>query len=88
MDEQKIFERIREVLVKRLAVEPDAVKRDSRLKEELEVDSLDLVELSILVEEEYGIDIFDEQIGDIETVGDVVDLIMRVSASSTGGEGR
>lgn len=81
MDEQAIFKRIQEVLAGRQAISPDDVKWDSRLKEDLEVDSLDLVELSMIVEEEYGIEIFDEQIGGIKTVGDVVGLILESISS-------
>jgi acyl carrier protein len=81
VDEQAIFKRIQEVLAGRQAISPDDVKWDSRLKEDLEVDSLDLVELSMIVEEEYGIEIFDEQIGGIKTVGDVVGLILESISS-------
>ncbi|MDI6831775.1 MAG: acyl carrier protein [Actinomycetota bacterium] len=76
MDEKEVFRRVREMLAGRQAVPAEEIAWDTRLKEDLEVDSLDLVELSMLVEEEYGIELFDEQIGALSTVGDVVRLIL------------
>lgn len=76
MEEKEVFARIREMLAGRQAVPLEEIGPDTRLKEDLEVDSLDLVELSMLVEEEYGIELFDEQLGAVNTVGDVVRLIL------------
>ncbi len=75
MDEKAIFQRIKAILEERLAIPEDGIKWDSLLKEDLEVDSLDLVNLSMIVEDEYGIDILDGDVEDIRTVGDVVNLI-------------
>ena len=55
--------------------DPDAVKRDATL-EEIDVDSLDLVELTQVVEETYDIDLQSADFKQIKTVGDVVDLIV------------
>ena len=54
--------------------ERENVSLDARL-EDLEVDSLDLVELAQIVEDEYGIEIKDSDLDEVETVRDVVDLI-------------
>lgn len=83
MDAKQVFMRIREMLSGRQAIPVEEIGPDTRLKEDLEVDSLDLVELSMLVEEEYGIELFDERLGAVNTVGDVVRLILE-SVSARG----
>jgi acyl carrier protein len=54
--------------------DPDVVTRDATL-DDIDVDSLDLVELTQVVEEKYGIDLDGEDFKKIKTVGDVVDLV-------------
>jgi len=66
------FERVRAIIVDQLGVDADDVKMDARFREELEADSLDLVELIMQFEEEFGGDISDEQAQKILTVGDAV----------------
>ncbi len=55
--------------------DPDVVSRDATL-EDIDVDSLDLVELTQVVEETYGIDLDGTDFKQISTVGDVVDLVV------------
>ncbi|HEV2787229.1 MAG TPA: acyl carrier protein [Solirubrobacteraceae bacterium] len=55
--------------------DPDVVSRDATL-EDIDVDSLDLVELTQVVEETYGIDLDGADFKQISTVGDVVDLVV------------
>ena len=55
--------------------EPDEITRDSTF-EELDIDSLDLVELAQIVEDEYGVMLKGEDMKDLQTVGDAVDLIV------------
>ncbi len=55
--------------------EPDAVTRDATL-EDIDVDSLDLVELTQVVEDTYGIDLDGADFKSIKTVGDVIDLVV------------
>ncbi|MDI6873422.1 acyl carrier protein [Candidatus Solincola sp.] len=76
MDEQALFRKVQSVLAERLARDPGEITRESRLQEDLEVDSLDLVDLSMVLEDEYGIDILEGEVGDIVTVGDVVRLVL------------
>ena len=75
MNQNEIFEKVRELLLVRIAVAPDAVTMDALLKEDLEVDSLDLVELSMLLEDEFNVKIPDDQMANIRTVGNVVEFI-------------
>ena len=53
----------------------DQISRDSTF-EELDIDSLDLVELAQIVEDEYGVELKGDDVKDVKTVGDVVDLVV------------
>ena len=69
-----MFEEIKEVLSEQLGIETD-IKLESKLKEELGIDSLLAVELSILLENKYDIDIKEEELAKLVTIKDVIDLI-------------
>ncbi|MDQ4075421.1 MAG: acyl carrier protein [Chloroflexota bacterium] len=67
-----IYERVRDIIVDQLGVEPEEVTMDASFREDLQADSLDLVELIMAFEEEFGGEISDEEAQDINTVGDAV----------------
>ena len=69
------MERIRAHLSAELEVDPDRVQDGTRFKEDLEADSLDLVELVVELEDSYGIRIPDEQAARILTVGQAADFV-------------
>ncbi len=68
-------DRVREIIVELLGVDASKVTRDARFREDLEADSLDLVELIMEFEQRFGSDISDEDAQKLETVGDVIDYI-------------
>ena len=67
--------RVCDIIVELLGVEEDQVIRDARFREDLEADSLDLVELIMAFEEEFEGEISDEQAQKITTVGEAIDYI-------------
>jgi len=69
------FEQVKKIIVDLLGVEPDRVTREARFREDLEADSLDLVELIMEFEEKFGGTISDEEAQQIRTVGQAVDYI-------------
>ncbi|MCR4842413.1 MAG: acyl carrier protein [Eubacterium sp.] len=69
------FEKVRETMVDTLNLELEDIKLESNLADDLEMDSLDAVELNIALEEAYGISIPDEQLAEFKTVKDIVDYI-------------
>lgn len=69
-----MFEVIKEVLREQLGVEAD-IKLDSKLREDLNIDSLLAVQLSVLLENKYDIDITEEELGKLVTIKDVIDLL-------------
>lgn len=69
------FEKVKEIIVDSLSCDEDAVTLDANLKEDLDADSLDAVELIMAVEEEFDIEIPDEVATKIKTVQDIVDYI-------------
>jgi acyl carrier protein len=66
------FEQVKKIIVDLLGVEPDKVTPDARFREDLEADSLDLVELIMEFEEQFGETISDEDAQQLTTVGQVV----------------
>ena len=72
-----VFERVKKIVVENLEVEADAVKEEASFIDDLGADSLDLVELVMAFEEEFGIEIEDEVQENIRTVGDAVTEIKK-----------
>jgi acyl carrier protein len=69
------FERIRDITVELLGQDAEKVTAEARFREDLEADSLDLVELIMAFEEEFGGEISDEDAQKITTVGEAVEYI-------------
>jgi acyl carrier protein len=67
------FERVKAIIVDKLGVAPEKVTMEARFREDLEADSLDLVELIMAFEEEFGGEISDEEAQKITTVGQAVE---------------
>lgn len=70
-----MFERVREVLADQLGLEENEIKPESKLKEDLGADSLDMVELIMAMEEEFDVEIPDEEAQNIRTVADAVNYV-------------
>lgn len=70
-----IFEKIRAIICDQLELEEDSVTLDSVLLEDLGADSLDLVDLVMTFEDEFDMEIPDEELENIKTVGDIVRFI-------------
>jgi acyl carrier protein len=75
MTSEEIFTAVKEILVDTLGVDEDRVTLEARFQEDLETDSLDLVELVMTMEEKFGIKIADEEAQQIKTVADAVDFV-------------
>lgn len=70
-----IFEKVRDIVIEQLGVEEEDVKLESAFIDNLGADSLDIVELIMALEEEFEMEISEEEAEKISTVGDVVDYI-------------
>jgi acyl carrier protein len=75
MTRDDIFNTIKGILVDTLGVNEDKVTLEASFQEDLETDSLDLVELVMTMEEKFGVKITDEQAQEIKTVGDAVRFV-------------
>ena len=70
-----IFERVREIICSQLDLDEDRVAMDSNILEDFDADSLDLVDLVMSFEDEFGIEVPDDQTENFHTVGDIVRYI-------------
>lgn len=75
MTEQEIFEKVKAVIADKLSVEPEKITLETRFIEDLDADSLDTVELIMGLEDEFGLEISDEDAEKIRTVKDAVAYI-------------
>jgi acyl carrier protein len=72
---ENIEERVKEIIADRLGVDPEEVTPDASFVEDLGADSLDTVELVMALEEEFGVEIPDEDAEKIQKVGDAIEYI-------------
>ena len=79
MSDNSTFERVRDIIVEQLGVDADKVTMKADFRKDLEADSLDLVELIMGFEEEFGGDISDEDAQKILTVGDAVHFLDKIA---------
>ena len=70
-----VIDKVKEIIVDKLGVDAASVKEPANFIEDLGADSLDIVDLVMALEEEFGIDIPDEEAQNIKTVGDAVNFI-------------
>ncbi|HJM63441.1 MAG: acyl carrier protein [Roseibacillus sp.] len=73
-------EKVRGIIVEQLGVNADQVTRESKMIEDLGADSLDAVELVMAVEEEFGIEVPDDQAEKLVAVGDIIDYVDKPSS--------
>ena len=70
-----VLDQIKKILVETMDIEEEKVTLDAKLKDDLNLDSLDSVELIMSTEEEFGIEIPDEDVMNFKTVNDIVNYI-------------
>lgn len=70
-----IFDEIKDIIIDQLQVEESDVAMDTNLMKDLSADSLDAVEIIMAIEDEFGIEIPDEDAENIQTVGDLVKYV-------------
>ena len=70
-----VFDRIKEIIMEQLQVEESEITMDTNLMKDLSADSLDAVEIIMAIEDEYGIEIPDEDAENIQTVQDLVKFV-------------
>jgi acyl carrier protein len=75
MSDKPIEQRVKDIIVEQLGVKPDQVTPTAKFIEDLGADSLDTVELIMALEEEFGIEVPDEQAEKLQSVGDVIKYI-------------
>ena len=75
MADKPIDQRVKDIIVEQLGVKPDQVTPEAKFIEDLGADSLDTVELIMALEEEFGIEVPDEQAEKLQSVGDVIKYV-------------
>jgi acyl carrier protein len=76
MDREQVFALVQAHLADELDIDPSAISLDTRFREDLEADSLDLYTLVQELEDSYGVRMSDEQAAEIHTVGQAVDFVL------------
>lgn len=81
MERQEVVKGLAEVAAELLGVSPDEVSEDARFDEDLDVDSLGLVEFVMAVEDRFDVKIPEEKLEGITTVGQAADLVLEMAAT-------
>ena len=75
METNEVCEKVKGLFVEDLGIDESKVTMDAKLEEDLEIDSLGIVEVVMAFEDEFGIEIDDEELADVSTVGQAVNLL-------------
>ena len=75
METNEVFEKVKGLFVEDLGIDESKVTMEAKLEEDLEIDSLGIVEVVMAFEDEFDIEIDDEELADVSTVGEAVKLL-------------
>ena len=75
MEVNEVFEKVKNLFVEELGIDAEKVTMEAKLEEDLEIDSLGIVEVVMAFEDEFGIEIDDEELTDVGAVGQAVNLL-------------
>ena len=75
MEVNEVFEKVKALFEEELGIESEKITMDAKLEEDLEIDSLGIVEVVMAFEDEFEIEIDDEELTDVGTVGQAVNLL-------------
>ncbi|MEC8328878.1 MAG: acyl carrier protein [Actinomycetota bacterium] len=75
MEVNEVFERVKTLFEEELGIDSEKINMDAKLEEDLEIDSLGIVEVVMAFEDEFEIEIDDEELTDVGTVGQAVNLL-------------
>jgi acyl carrier protein len=75
MEVNEVFEKVKSLFIEDLGIDESKISMESKLEEDLEIDSLGIVEVVMAFEDEFDIEIDDEELADIKTVGEAVNLL-------------
>ena len=77
MNQEEVFEKVKDIIIDQLGADEDKISMTAHFRDDLEADSLDLVELIMAFEEEFGGEISDEEAQNITTVGEAVTYLVK-----------
>ena len=75
MEVNEVFEKVKSLFIEDLGIDESKISMESKLEEDLEIDSLGIVEVVMAIEDEFDIEIDDEELSDVKTVGEAVNLL-------------
>ena len=75
MEVNEVFQKVKNLFVEELGIDAEKVTMEAKLEEDLEIDSLGIVEVVMAFEDEFSIEIDDEELTDVGTVGQAVNLL-------------
>lgn len=75
MAQDELFEALKEVLVSKLKVEPEKVTREADFFEDLGLDSIDLMTAVMAIEEQFGIEVADKELENVNTIGQALEVL-------------
>lgn len=75
LSRDEIFETVTQALVREFELQPAAIRLDSLLVDDLDLDSIDAIDLAVRLEEQLGVSFSEEDLKSVQTLRDVVDLI-------------
>ena len=75
METNEVFDKVKGLFVEYLGIDESKVTMEAKLEEDLEIDSLGIVEVVMAFEDEFDIEIDDEELADVSTVGEAVKLL-------------
>ena len=75
METNEVFDKVKSLFIEDLGIDESKVTMEAKLEEDLEIDSLGIVEVVMAFEDEFDIEIDDEELADVSTVGEAVKLL-------------